>query len=316
MRLIGFGRFKPDGSPVTSDGRRGSPVLLELKYRFLMARLRRHRRKQISAMLRVKNEEELLYPAVKSIADHVEEIVIVDNLSTDGTPSVIETLRREHPGKIVSHTYPYEIRRVGSETWELAAEPATHSSPHLSANFYNWCLRRCTKPYVLKWDADMLARDAFYRALDDWRASPKPILMFRGANVHPDLEHLVAARSTDRVSLLASLRVPGLPLWVTSLTYDALEPRLFPRAFARYDSTLLWTQYLSSPFREKPWEARSCHQVKEICFLHLKFCKRDPFSNYSGDLGEVIASNIAVGPLLSPEDRDLLRRWRVAAPTA
>ncbi len=43
--------------------------------------------KQISAMMRVKNEEEFLAASVLSIADFVDEIVIIDNLSTDNTPS-------------------------------------------------------------------------------------------------------------------------------------------------------------------------------------------------------------------------------------
>jgi hypothetical protein len=286
-----------------------SPVL-EVKYWLLMAWVGRYGRKQVSAMVRVRNEEEFLYPSVQSIVDHVDEVVIVDNLSTDRTPLIIEALRREHPDRVVYYQYPYEIRKVGRENWELASSPEGRSSPHLSAKYYNWCLRRCTKPFVLKWDGDMIATEAFYRALEEWRLSYKPIMVFHGANVHPDMEHLVAAKVSDREKLLASLAVPGLPRWVTSLTYDSSEPRLFPRFLAKYDSSLGWTQRLSSPFRDQ-FGLRCCYQAEDVCYLHLKFCKRDPYSGYSSDLKEVISSNVTVGRSLGPEERELLRGWQV-----
>jgi glycosyltransferase involved in cell wall biosynthesis len=285
-----------------------SPVL-EVKYWFLMACVGRYGRKQVSAMVRVRNEEDFLYPAVESIVDYVDEIVIVDNVSTDRTPLIIEALRREHPDKVVYYQYPHEIRKVGRENWELASSPEGRSSPHLSANYYNWCLRRCTKPFILKWDGDMIATEAFYRALEEWRLSYKPIMVFHGANVHPDMEHLVAAKVSDREKLMASLTVAGFPRWVTSLTYDSSEPRLFPRLLAKYDKSLGWTQRLSSPYLDL-FGSRCCHRVQDACFLHLKFCKRDPYSGYSPDLREVISANVTVGPPLSREARQLLHRWQ------
>jgi hypothetical protein len=71
-------------------------------------------------MVRVKNEEEFLFA---SIADHVDEVVIVDNGSSDGTPAVIEALCGRYRGKISRHSYPFEIRKVGRENWELASHP-------------------------------------------------------------------------------------------------------------------------------------------------------------------------------------------------
>lgn len=285
-------------------------LVTELQYRLLMAYIRRYKQKRVSAMVRVKNEEEFLYPSIKSIAACVDEIVLVDNLSTDRTSLIIEALRREHPHKVVCHQYPYEIRKVGRESWELASSPEARSSPHLSANYYNWCLRRCTKPFILKWDGDMIAMEAFHKSIEEWRLSDKPIMMFNGANVHPDLQHLIAAKSSDREKLMASLSVPGLPIWVTSLTYDAPEARLFPKVFAKYESTMGWTQRLSTPYRDH-FRSRCCHQAQDVCYLHMKFCKRDPYAGYSSDLKEVIASNVTIGPPLSPECRELLRRWQL-----
>ena len=46
-------------------------------------------------MVRVRNETEFLYPAVKATADAVDEIVLVGNLSSDAGPAIIERLCRK-----------------------------------------------------------------------------------------------------------------------------------------------------------------------------------------------------------------------------
>jgi glycosyltransferase involved in cell wall biosynthesis len=265
----------------------------------------------VSAMVRVRNEEEFLYPAVKSIADLVEEVVIIDNRSSDGTADIIAKLREEYPHKVVAAEYPFEIRKVGAESIALAATRRGRRSPHLSANYYNWCLRRCSRPYILKWDGDMIATAAFARGLEAWRRSAASLLILRGANVHPDRRHLLAARVTDRETLTAGLDAPGMPAWVTSLTYDYAEPRLFPARFARYQPGAGWTQTLESPFLRRGLRSHACHTLDEPCYLHLKFCKASPLATYSADLARVIDGNLAVGPPLEPEWHTLLERWHL-----
>ncbi len=267
-------------------------------------------RKQVSAMIRIRDEEEFLYPAVKSIADCVAEIVLVDNLSADRTPSIIESLRTEYPHKVVCYQYPYPLQNRGRDHWELAAALEDRSSPHLSHNYYNWCLQKCTRPYVLNWDGDMIATDAFYTSIEEWRGSSKVAMVFKGANVHPDLQHLIAAKSSDREALSVSLAVPVLPGWVTSMTHTWPEPRLFPRFLAAYEMGD-WTHRLVSPFLRGRLASRCCQRVEDVCFLHLKFCKRNPYARWSSDFVEVISSNVTMGPPLSPEWRALLRHWQV-----
>lgn len=255
-------------------------------------------------MVRARNEEEFLYPSVKSIVDHVEEVVIVDNGSTDATPQVIDRLCAEHPDKIAKHHYPHTVRRVGRENWELAEAPETRSSPRLSANFYNWCLERCSGTHVVKWDADMIAAPLFHRELARWRASTQEVMVFFGANVHPDRRHLIRARETEPEALLARLQFRAMPDWVAWLTYDYPEPRLFPREDAVYVS-VPWTQTLETPHLEGDGR----YEVEAACYLHVKFCKREPLSNYTDDLADLIAGNIDVGPPLEPAWLDELRRW-------
>lgn len=272
--------------------------------------------RRISAMIRVKNEEEFLFASVDSIAEVVDEIVLIDNGSTDGTPGVIADLVRAHGARVVPLSYPHEIRKVGRETWELASDPSAAHSPNLSSSFYTWCLERCTMPFVLKWDGDMIARPVFHRALAVWRASDRPVLQFSGLNVHPNRKNGIRPRVTDRDRLLEGLTVPGLPKWVNDLTRDCMESRLFPRAGASYESGMLWTQRLSSPFLDPEFRYRARIEVEPPCFLHLKFCKQNPLSNYSEDLKRVIEDNIGIGADLDAEDLALLEKYGHGQPRA
>ena len=79
------------------------------------------RRKRISAMMRVKNEEAFLRASVESILPMVDEIVIIDNDSSDATPRVASDLARAWPDKVRIFSYPHQIAKVGSENQALAA---------------------------------------------------------------------------------------------------------------------------------------------------------------------------------------------------
>jgi glycosyltransferase involved in cell wall biosynthesis len=265
--------------------------------------------KQVSAMMRVRDEAEFLGAAVESIIGLVDEVVLVDNLSRDATPTIIESLAQRYPDKVRSFSYPHEVLRVGRENWEYSRDPARQDSPRLSANYYNWCLSHCTRPYVLKWDGDMIALPSFQAAMEDWRNGSKPVISIYGLNLHPSRSCYMAARCTDREPLLARLSVPGLPWWATVLTRDSKEPRLFPRRFARYGNGLHWTQGLDSPCTDREFSGPQWHVTPdEGCFLHMKFCKKDPWFNYTEELARVIAANIIPGPPLDDAARAVVQR--------
>ena len=264
--------------------------------------------KDLSAMVRVRNEAEFLYASVRSIIDHVEEVILVDNQSTDGSPAIMERLRREFAEKVFVYHYRYPIRRIGRENWEYATDPAHRTSPSLSANYFNWCKDRCTRSYVLNRDGDMIATDYFYEIVSAWRHSDKQVVFLRGVNVHPDREHLIAARCTDRDAILASLSVPGLPRWATHMTRDSPEARIYPTQGSRFTTDRRWTQRISTPFVDDDPDRQYVCDASGVSYLHMKFCKRDPFSNYSDDLGRALAANVTVGPILERQWKALLDR--------
>lgn len=104
-------------------------------------------------MLRVKNEERRITACLASIVSVFDEIVVVDNGSTDRTAELLREFVEEsgHKAAIRLFSYPFAIARCGEEH---AATP--EDSVHSLAYYYNWCLSRCTHAHVFKWDADML----------------------------------------------------------------------------------------------------------------------------------------------------------------
>lgn len=260
--------------------------------------------KEISAMVRVQNEAQFLYPAIKSIVDYVYEVVIVDNLSTDNTPAVIQALKEEYPRKVVCYVYKYTIAKVGTENMKLAQNAFRRRfSPRLLANYYNWCLKKCTKKYIMKWDGDMIASESLCSFLDQWRQNDKEVLAIRGANLHPDLQHLVVQGELGN----AEEKLPEqtrLFNWMSP--YTDYEPRVFPKLHARYHCGFWWCERLQSPFLDERYR----YQPEGTSYLHLKYCKKDPYSNFSEEFREVI-SRIQPGPSITPELAATISRWGI-----
>ncbi len=266
------------------------------------------RSRQISAMVRVKNEEEFLYAAINSIIDVVDEVSIVDNLSDDSTPEIIRRLANDYPDKVISFRYPHAVRKVGADNFELASNPAARSSPELLSNFYNWCLERCTKPFVLKWDGDMIATATFRREVERFRQGSWAVMWMRGANVHPDYEHLITPSVGDVETLQGELTAAtSLSNWMDP--YTDYEPRVFPRTFAHYDTGFWWCERLTTPFLEGPKADERAFRPNIVSYAHMKYCKGDPWANFSLDFREVIANNLGRGEPLSDEVAATLSTW-------
>jgi hypothetical protein len=64
----------------------------------------------------------------------------------------------------------------------------------------------------------------------------------------------------------------------TRLTYDSVEPRLFPHWEAHFDGSWEYLEAHVSPFFFGTQRRRARLEPDEPCFLHMKFCKRDPFA--------------------------------------
>jgi len=90
----------------------------------------------ISAIARVKDEEEWIEPCLRSVSDAVDEVIVVDNGSTDRTPEI--------------------LARVADA---LAPKVRLFSRPGLDhVDLSNFALAQATYRWVLKWDGDFVAR--------------------------------------------------------------------------------------------------------------------------------------------------------------
>ena len=215
--------------------------------------------KNISAIIRVKNEVEFLERSINSVIDLVDELVIVDNCSVDGSAAVIAEFSIRFPQKVRPFSYPHKMARYGEETLSLAATAEGKKSPSFLPNYYNWCAARCMGPYILKWDGDTIATGALPAALERFRQSKMQILCHTGINLHPDRDCYIAGRP-----------------------FEDMEPRLFFKPFSKYNNYLGYVETLWSPYI---FHYPSFLEIeREPLYFHMKFCKADRFSNMSHDL--------------------------------
>ena len=106
-----------------------------------------------TAVLRVKNEAPSLPWVLPPLLRACDEVLLVDNGSTDGTPEVAaETVARSgHADKFRQTVYPFDVARAGAE--HLAQHEL---SVHSLSYFYNWCFAQVSTRYSYKWDGDMV----------------------------------------------------------------------------------------------------------------------------------------------------------------
>lgn len=253
-------------------------------------------------MVRIKNEEEWLYQSVRSVVDDVDEVVLIDNLSTDATPDIIRHLVAEYPEKVTAFAYPHSIARQGREHIELSASRGDRRSPRLLSNYYNWCMARCSKPYILKWDADMVATPEFHHAVTAFRNASQQVLWFPGLNVHPSMECAVKDVPPPLIPQPgAQGRIPAIA--------DS-EPRLFLRRFASYSSHW-FSEGLGSPYDQPPFRLR----WTDPAYLHMALCRAAPFGNSSpnDEVHAALLASVVPGEPLKPSHLAALARWQPMA---
>ncbi|QNN51215.1 glycosyltransferase [Nocardioides mesophilus] len=128
---------------------------LEGRSDFDVAWPRDHRRLEpgLTSVLRVKNEARSLPWVLPPLFRAVQQVVIVDNQSDDGTPEVARSVAAAcgAADRLTVTEYPFDVSRCGAEhlgTPEM--------SVHNLAYFYNWSFSHVHTAYSMKWDGDMV----------------------------------------------------------------------------------------------------------------------------------------------------------------
>ncbi len=224
---------------------------------------------EISAMLRVKNEAKNIENVINYCLLMFDEVVVVDNMSTDETVSIVESFIEQNPKglgeRVKLYRYPFEVRRCGQENFDCP-----ENSIHSLAYFYNYALSKCSCSYVFKWDGDMILNQSM---INDF-------LEFKKAYLHT----VVSMRYKNRIA-------HGAPKGITIYkgfdkryycqpdTFEQ-EVRLFPNTSANiFVKSILWEQ-LYTPY---PVEVVNS---QKLVFIEYKDVSQDEFSHWKiGDLG-------------------------------
>lgn len=114
----------------------GRTVLSYLPRMGLLPKPRAYRPEGVSAMMTVKDEEDWIRKSVLSIADVVDEMVVVDNGSEDATYSILSDLERQLGGKLRLYRFPTE---------DFCAA-------------VNFTLDQTKYKWILRWHGDFVAR--------------------------------------------------------------------------------------------------------------------------------------------------------------
>jgi len=116
-----------------------------------------------SFLLRIKNEQDTIERCVLDIVDLADEIIIVDNNSTDNTLRIILDLEKKY-SNIFVYQYRINIPRVGREHAESLNKDNTLK------NYYNWTLSKATYNKKIKWDGDFyVIRENLLEMLNEYR---------------------------------------------------------------------------------------------------------------------------------------------------
>ena len=112
--------------------------------------LTKNRKKWISWFARLKNGDDFLQKSIESIINFLDEIILVDNQSTDKTKEICLKLQKKYPDKIKFYEYNFEVYWVWNKKYDITPENSIHSLSY----YYNWCLSKTNYQYAIKIDDD------------------------------------------------------------------------------------------------------------------------------------------------------------------
>ena len=133
----------------------------------------------LSAIVRLRNEEDFAAPSLHSILPHFDEIVIVFGGCTDRTAEIVAEFAKKYPAYVKAFHYVPEVFPQGSSQHARLPPNSVHSLVH----YNNFALSKATYRICCKWDGDQIADpDAFgevvqrlrtlRRGTIDWLFSP------------------------------------------------------------------------------------------------------------------------------------------------
>ena len=246
---------------------------------FLDSRLKsRPKKNGISAMIRIKNEEDSIYDVLNSIKNCFDEIVVVDNNSSDNTIPEINRATKDFPqlkSKLNLYHYKFNIARCGIDNFM-----ENQSSPNSLASFYNYSLKKCSYSKVCKWDGDMLLPRSMERAFQNF------------------IQKISTTNSFSKDSTIYGV-MKGLTVYKGSNSKFYCRPSVFEKEARIFENTpgvffvkeILWEQLFSLHSIERIIS-------EDITFVEFKDTSVNEFAHWSVD------ASLGMSPRKSKELHD------------
>ena len=133
----------------------------------------------LGAVYRIKNAESTIELAIRSIIDILDEVVIVDNASSDNTKKIILKLKSEYGEKIKIFQYENELCRA----WVGYQECLKKNKDGSLADYYNFSFSKSTTDYILKCDANYIYTKAGKYSIVNALNSGYDVICFPGVEI-------------------------------------------------------------------------------------------------------------------------------------
>ena len=209
------------------------------------------RKDGISAMLRVRNGADYLETSIMSVVDQVDEIICVFNDSQDDTEKILCNLEKKHPNKIFVYKYIPIVYAPNTDNYIKTKDNSVNALSY----YYNFALSKTTYSHVFKLDDDEIFLPNSLRKMKNM-VTQHQYLGLQGLNLIDYNENLFVNTKKKTTSGLDTV------LFKYNKTCR----------FKKHKNYEVFTGNIGKFIR------------KELCFFHLKRCKKDRgLNNYDID---------------------------------
>lgn len=201
----------------------------------------------ISAFARLYNSEEFLERVIESHLPYFDEIILVNNNSTDNTEKICVKLEKKYQSKIKFYNYPFNIYKIWTYEYKKTPENSIYSLSY----YYNWTLSKTNHKYVIKLD-------------DDHICIPKQLEKITNNIKYNWLNSFLQTPLINVYKINNNFSYSYLN-FKSSLWWLFWDFWFFPINSKTYFIKQIWGESLIFPYSIKLWE---------ISFLHLKWLKK------------------------------------------
>ncbi len=121
----------------------------------------------ITALVRLRNEEQFLEQALHSILPFCDEVILLYHQCTDRTPEIVAAFEQREPERIKAYHYLPRVYWAGTDEFKTLPTTLPHSLPY----YCNFGVSRATYRVCFKWDGDQVAiPEPFGRMINRLRA--------------------------------------------------------------------------------------------------------------------------------------------------